>query len=257
MTDGDLIGLSQPSVCRIVARVSTSIAIASKKKHLIQFPLETERLVIKQQFKNVGGIPGVVGCIDCSHIPISSPGGENANIFRNRKGYFSVNVQAVCDPSLRFINLVCRWPGSTHDSRIFDNSALCAMLENNEIEGILLGDGDYACRHYMLTPLHNPTTSKEKKYNQAHIKTRGKVERMFGVWKQRFRCLRIPLRMRLQKSLTVIVATACLHNFAINNGDFLEEELEELINPSTGSNAAHATISGNIMRQQIVDKFFN
>ena len=181
MTDGDLIGLSQPSVCRIVARVS--ISIASKKQHFIQFPPETERLVIKQQFKNVGGIPGVVGCIECSHIPISSPGGENAEIFRNRKGHFSVNVQAVCDPSLRFINLVCRWPGSTHDSRIFDNSALRAMLENNEIEGILLGDGGYACRHYMLTPLHNPTTSKERKYNQAHIKTRGKVERMFGVWK--------------------------------------------------------------------------
>ena len=35
---------------------------------------------------------------------------------------------------------------------------------------------------------------------------------------------RIPLRMHLENSLTVIVPTACLHNFAINDGDFIEKE---------------------------------
>ena len=45
-------------------------------------------------------IPGVVGLIDCTHIPIISPGGDNAELFRNRKGYFSINVQAICDHEL-------------------------------------------------------------------------------------------------------------------------------------------------------------
>ena len=201
-------------------------------------------------------MPGIIGCIDCTHIPISSVGDDDAELFRNRKGYISINVQAVCDPALRFINVVCRWPRSTHDSRIFDNSALCAMFENNTIDGILLADGGYLCRHYMLTPIQNPTTNKGSRYNKAHIKTKVKVERMFGVWKQRFRCLRIPLRMRLNKSLTVIIATACLHNFAMNNGDFLEEEVEELVNLSTGNNASSATTSANTTRQQIVNNFF-
>ena len=49
------------------------------------------------------------------------------------------------------------------------------------------------------------------------------------MWKQRFRCLRIPLRMHLENSLTVIVLTACLHNFAINNGDFIKEEPEAAV----------------------------
>lgn len=39
-------------------------------------------------------------------------GGDYAELFRNHKGYFSINVQAVC------------WPGSTHDSTIFNNSRL-------------------------------------------------------------------------------------------------------------------------------------
>ena len=99
-------------------------------------------------------MPGVVGCIDCSHIPIISPGGEDAELYRNWKGYFFLNVQAVCDTKLMFTNIVCRWPGSTHDSRIFDNSALCSQFRNGLIDGILLGDGGYPCRHYLMTLIY-------------------------------------------------------------------------------------------------------
>ncbi|KAK4887412.1 hypothetical protein RN001_003683 [Aquatica leii] len=36
--------------------------------------------------------------------------------------YFSVNVQAIGDANLNILNLVARWPGSTHDATIFNNS---------------------------------------------------------------------------------------------------------------------------------------
>ena len=102
--DGDLIGVSQPTVCRIIHRLSRKIA--KNKKHFIKFPLGEETQLIKQTFRFSNGIPGVVGCIDCSHIPIISPGGEDAELYRNRKGYFSLNVQA-CDTKLMFTNIVC------------------------------------------------------------------------------------------------------------------------------------------------------
>jgi nuclease HARBI1 len=52
-----------------------------------------------------------------------------------------------------------RWPGSVHDSTIFDNSLLRAQFENNKFEdAVLVGDGGYACRNYMMIPLSNPTT---------------------------------------------------------------------------------------------------
>ena len=83
---------------------------------------------------------------------------------------------------------------------------------------------------------------------------------MFGIWKQRFRCLRIPLRMRLQKSLVVIIATACLHNFAVSNGDFYEidvpeEDQDQPQQPHQSSQ--NPTTPGRITRQQIIRNFFN
>ncbi|KAF0721306.1 putative nuclease HARBI1, partial [Aphis craccivora] len=30
---------------------------------------------------------------DCTHIGIQNPGGINGDVFRNRKGWFSLNVQ--------------------------------------------------------------------------------------------------------------------------------------------------------------------
>ena len=67
-------------------------------------------------------------------------GGEDPEVFRNRKGYFSINVQATCNHDLRLLDVVARWPGSTHDSTIFNNCRLRRRFQNNEFPNcILLG----------------------------------------------------------------------------------------------------------------------
>lgn len=73
---------------------------------------------------------GIVGAIDGCQITINSPAGIDAELFRNKKGYFSINVQAVCDWDMSFTNIVARWYGSAHDSRVFEDSHLYADLEN-------------------------------------------------------------------------------------------------------------------------------
>ena len=42
------------------------------------------------------GFLRVIGAMDCTHIPIPNPG-ENGELFCNRKGSCSINVQVVCD----------------------------------------------------------------------------------------------------------------------------------------------------------------
>ena len=53
-----------------------------------------------KQFYDYAGFQGVLGAIDCTHVPIWSRVGNIAEVDRNHKGYFSVNVQYICDANL-------------------------------------------------------------------------------------------------------------------------------------------------------------
>lgn len=57
----------------------------------------------------------------------------------NRKGFYSLNVQVVCDANLKFTNICVRWPGSSHDGFIWENSGLKQGLELWGGNGWLLG----------------------------------------------------------------------------------------------------------------------
>ncbi|XP_069696889.1 putative nuclease HARBI1 isoform X1 [Periplaneta americana] len=210
---GDTANIHRTTVQRITSEVSE--IIASFFPRFIVFPARADLQNVMDGFHQIDGFPGVIGTIDCTHIRIQSPGGDNAEHFRNRKGYFSLNCQTISDHNLLIRDIVARWAGSVHDSTIFRNCARRAPFENGEIpHGYLLGDGGYACKPYLLTPLLNPLTPAEQRYNRAHIKTRNTVERQYGIWKRRFPILSVGLRCGLQKAMTVITATAVLHNIA-------------------------------------------
>ena len=116
----------------MVHRVTETIS--QKKEHFKRFPTNpAERRDVMEGFYDIYQIPGVIGAIDGSHIPIIvNPGGANAHRFMNRNGYYSFNCQLVCK-HLLFTNVVCRWCGSAHDSRIFQESNLCAQLGRGEV----------------------------------------------------------------------------------------------------------------------------
>ena len=55
-------------------------------------------------FYNIAKFPSVIGAIDCTHVPILNPGGDNAELFRNRKDFFSINTQVIAEIK-KLINL--------------------------------------------------------------------------------------------------------------------------------------------------------
>ena len=67
-----------------------------------------------------------------------------------------------CDD--KFINIVTKWPGSSHDSRVFKESAVYRNLENNNIDGYLLGDSGYACKTFLLTLYLRKQTRREARH---------------------------------------------------------------------------------------------
>uniref|UniRef100_A0A3Q0RMK7 DDE Tnp4 domain-containing protein n=1 Tax=Amphilophus citrinellus TaxID=61819 RepID=A0A3Q0RMK7_AMPCI len=197
----DLCGVSESAVCKIVHKVYK--AICKLRKDYIKFPAAVDQTTYKLQFYEYGNFSGVIGY---------------AELYRNRKNWFSINLQGVSTPTLQFSNIVARWSGSTHDSRIFQNSSLCAQSEAGEHSGVLLGDGGYAQTHFLFTPYLHPIRPEQQCYNRAHIHTRGPVERMFGIWKNCFQCLRNTLHFEPRRCCIVIVATAVLHNYLKQHG---------------------------------------
>lgn len=89
---GDLHGLSQPTVSRICAKVATAIAKHSATYIRMPQTLSEQQKVIRQ-FYQIRNFPSVIGCIDCTHIKIKKYGGDAAQYYINRKGYYSLNVQ--------------------------------------------------------------------------------------------------------------------------------------------------------------------
>jgi nuclease HARBI1 len=142
-------------------------------------------------------------------------GGETAEYFRNRKGYFSINVQTVSNANLKILDIVASWPGSSHDTTIFNASALRARFESGVMgDALLVVDGGYDSRSYLMVPLPEPRTQAEELYNESHKRTRNVVERKYGVWKRRFPILSLGMRVTLDHAMAIIVATAVLHNIA-------------------------------------------
>ncbi|VDI63605.1 Hypothetical predicted protein [Mytilus galloprovincialis] len=225
---GDTMGFDKSTVSRVIDRV-TDLLVAMKDD-FISWPDNQRKNLIRAGFYEKAAFPNVVGCIDGTHIRITGPSIDEP-AFVNRKGFHSINVQAICDHEGRFTNISARWPGSAHDSHVFRTSAIGQHLENGYQgigQGVLLGDSGYPCRQFLLTPYRQPAAGRgQARFNRRHCSTRSTIERTFGIWKKRFHILGSEIRMKPDKACRIIIACGILHNIAImrNEPEVAEEQL--------------------------------
>ncbi|KAK9736378.1 DDE superfamily endonuclease [Popillia japonica] len=109
-------GLSQPTLSRIVKRVVE--AVAGHINKFIQFPEGNEILRLRR-ILIIWPIAQIINKF------IQFPEGNEIL----RKEYYSLNVQMVCDAKIKTRNIVARWRGSTHDSRIWESGSLKLKFE--------------------------------------------------------------------------------------------------------------------------------
>lgn len=72
-------------------------------------------------------------------------------------------LQVIVGPRTEILDIVPEWPGSAHDSRIFQNSRIYIRYMQHELDGIFVGDGGYPSLPFLLTPINNPVTDEEIK----------------------------------------------------------------------------------------------
>jgi hypothetical protein len=212
---GDVHNVSRQCVSYVLKDVIECI-VGIANTHIYMPTSEGELGNIKGGFYEIARFPNTVAAIDGTHIRIKTPSTDE-RLFVDRKKFHSINVQAVCDSRLKFLNIVAKWPGGTHDSFIWNESSLRDLFENGTIsDGWLLGDSAYPLRPWLLTPVLNPPSAAEDRYNSAHIRTRN----TFGVLKSRFRCVDSSggaLLYTPKKTCKITVAVAVLHNMCVDN----------------------------------------
>ena len=115
----------------------------------------------------IGGFPGVVGAIDGTHIRLISPKEYEAE-YVNHNNHHSINTQVVFDAKYRILDVVAKWPGSTHDDRIWSECSLKILFETGRIPAgcYLLGDSGYPTQRCLLTPYLQPHTVVQEAYNR-------------------------------------------------------------------------------------------
>lgn len=110
-----------------------------------------------------------------------------------------------------------------------------------------------------MTPVSNPRTAPEERYNKVQIKSRNSVERLFGVWKRRFPCLQIGLATKLSSTANIIVACAVLHNIAIEANDIFEvdDTVDNNVQPTnTTTTSTTDTSDGLVLRANIISRYY-
>lgn len=253
---GDTVHVDKSTVSRTIHRVTT--ALCSIARQHIHFPNRVEANRQKVVFANMTrplGLPNVVGCVDGTQVQIEAPT-QNEHEYVNRRGKHSINVQIVCNADLRVINCVVKNPGSVHDARMLRESSVWRNFEQQPplFDGLILGDSAYPLRDWLMTPLLNPQTAQERRYNAAFKCTRATVERCIGVIKRRFHCLHAELRYTPGRACRIITACIVLHNIALEFGTPMEDDP---VNDDDNDDECdmQPTRGGRAVRQDMINRF--
>ena len=190
----DLSDIPQPSVSRIVHRVSDAM-VQILLPQVVKFPTNNDAPRVQHDFFKMARFPGVVGIVDGTHVKIQAPT-EHEDVLVCRKMYNSINVQVVSDSKMYITDIVVKYPGSSHDARIWRESSLGEQFARRERKGIILRDSGYPCHPWLMTPLADPSNRAEERYQSALTRARRLVENVIGVWKRRFHCLHDELRLK-------------------------------------------------------------
>ncbi|XP_028177228.1 putative nuclease HARBI1 [Ostrinia furnacalis] len=226
----DIHGLSQQSITNVCRRVA--LALAKRAKDFIYMPRNlSEQEEVITGFREICGFRHAIGAIDCTHVRIKKVGGLSSQYYINRKGFYSLNIQVVCDAKLKIRDIVARWRGSTHDSRIFNESTIKERFERGEFCGRLIGDAGYALTPFLFTPVNNPQSQAEEAFT-----------------------------VNLENAKLYTVALAVLHNIAIDMGEELEDlelpasrQVHPVTIPQAGS-SEH--VQGQAARRNFINRYF-
>jgi len=197
-------------------------------KDLIKWPSAREKLIIAEGFYRKCSKSHITGAVDGCHIKMNRPQ-KDGNAFLNRKGYYSIILQGICDNNMKFLDIYVGAPGSVHDARVLRKSTFFNEKEQKLDGYSLLGDSAYSAsdfKNFIITPKKDYGNLDEEDVEDNMLISRGRVviENSFGRLKCKFRRLYDLQNTKQDNIVKVIIAACALHNFSLENEFEVDED---------------------------------
>ncbi|XP_067290615.1 putative nuclease HARBI1 [Pseudorasbora parva] len=182
----------------------------------ITFPNSyNDRMGAAQAFKNLSGIPHVVGVLGYLHVKVSPPVGEE-HMYMNTLGYHSVMMQVIFDVDGNLLSLEQCCPGGTPEQTVWENSDIGRQFSifQHGHTWVVGSRSLLGCGH-VLTPVEafRIKNNAALRFNKAHAQLHGRAQQVFGSLKSRFQCLRDVGPIQSPESVAYSIKACCvLHN---------------------------------------------
>jgi hypothetical protein len=261
-------GLGISTCHKLVLEVCAAIKAVLMPK-AVQWPEAPDAAAgVSASFEAASGIPGVVGAMYTTHIPIIAPKANVAAYYnrrhteRNQKTSYSITVQGVVDAGGAFTDVCIGWPGSMSDADVLDRSALYAQ---RGAAGLLqgqwvVGGAGYPLMDWLLVPYtHHNMTWAQHVFNERVDGVRAVARDAFQRLKSRWGCLQKRTEVKLQDLPVVLGACCVLHNICERAGDAVDPDIafqlfdDDMVaeNPvrSTAAVAARDNIAHNLLHR--------
>lgn len=197
----------------------------------IQWPARDEIGDVERRFRGIAGFPGAVAAFDGCHIRFH-PKAEHQRAYSNYKKFCSFVLIAAVKPDRSFCYTFCGFPGSSHDTYIFQRSSLYNELENSCAEYFdssrfhLIGDTGFPLKKWLLVPykrnVRGGLDRAKRSYNTMLSRTRVIIEQSLGDLQNRFkRCQDI--HADIEKGVEIVIASCVINNICIQQGDMTFE----------------------------------
>ena len=192
--------IAEQTVCLFVIGVSEAIVKNLWRDRVENLFPKTRKVFMDKmvEMKSLLQFPCCFGAIDGYHIPIKCPacGRESNKEYQNFKNFYSLVLMIIVDSHYRFIWASCGFPGTFHDSVIFQSTHLYSeVIKGNlihsiawnvcdtEVQPVIFGDSAFPFKTWLLKPYTNiPRQSLMRKYeSKKHQQRRWHLHALFCI----------------------------------------------------------------------------
>ncbi|XWS66036.1 hypothetical protein CRYUN_Cryun05aG0165700 [Craigia yunnanensis] len=238
---GDTFGMNQSTVSQITWRFVE--AMEERGLHHLNWPsTEAEMEQIKSKFEKIRGLPNCCGAIDITHVVMTlATMDPSNNVWFDREKNYSMILQAVVDPEMRFRDVIAGWPGSLTDAIVLRSSGFYRLSEEGnrlngkklnisegmEVREYIIGDAGFPLLPWLFTPYQGKGLSDlQIEFNKRHAATRMVAQmslaRLKGMWRIIHGVMWMPDKNRLPR---IVLVCCLLHNILI---DLEDEVLDDM-----------------------------